>query len=307
MKRVLVTGIGGFIGRHVVEPLLARGYAVHGMARVPRGVLRGVTLHAADMLAPGAAAGLVAEIKPTHLMHLAWLNNPGRAMMSFDHMYWMAASAQLFRSFVVSGCRRAVFAGSCAEYDWSHSHLHETETPLRPHSMYGAAKNALRETAEALGRHSGASTAWARLFFLYGPHEPPGRLVSDIAAGLVDGRRTETTAGLQQRDFLHVADAGEALVRLLDSAATGSINVASGQCGPVRHVIDVLGKLSGRADLLSIGARPMSPGEPMRLAADIARLRDEVGFAPRYSLDEGLAATLQWWREENAQRRRALI
>jgi nucleoside-diphosphate-sugar epimerase len=67
---------------------------------------------------------------------------------------------------------------------------------------------------------------------------------------------------------------------------------------PARRAIDVLGQLSGRPDLLAVGARPTSPDEPMRLAADIGRLRQEVGFVPRYPLDEGLAATLQWWRDE---------
>src|SRR5689334_18928361 len=187
MKRVLVTGINGFIGRHVVEPLLARGYDVHGVTSGRRAGLPGVEMHSLDLLAPGAAEQVVAQIKPSHLLHLAWLNNPGRAMMSTDNVRWVATSLELFRAFVEAGGRRSVTAGSCAEYDWSFPELHETRTPLRPHSVYGVAKNALREVVEAVGRQTGVSTAWARLFFLFGPHEPPGRLVSEIASGLVQG------------------------------------------------------------------------------------------------------------------------
>src|SRR5262245_54511607 len=83
-------------------------------------------------------------------------------------------------------------------------------------------------------RRSGVSPAWARLFFLFGPHEPPGRLVSELAAGLVAGRVTSTSEGRQERDFLHVADAGNALAQLLDGTVTGAVNVASGECVPVR-------------------------------------------------------------------------
>jgi nucleoside-diphosphate-sugar epimerase len=297
MKRVLVTGISGFVGLHIVEPLLVRGFEVHGVSSTPRALSDAVTLHNVDLLAPGAAEKLVTLIEPTHFLHLAWVSNPGRAMMSLDNVRWVATSLELFRSFVEAGGRRAVLVGSCAEYDWGHSELHETQTPLRPRSVYGAAKNALREVVEAVARQTDVSTAWARLFFLFGPHEPPGRLVSEIASGLVAGTMTKTTEGRQERDFLHVADAADALARLLDSTVSGSINVASGACVPVRRVIDVLGQLSGRPDLLAVGARPTSPDEPMRLAADIGRLRQEVGFVPRYPLDEGLAATLQWWRD----------
>lgn len=298
MKRVLVTGISGFIGCHAIEPLLARGFEVHGVATGSRPAPPSVTLHTVDLLAPGAAEALVKKVEPTHLLHLAWVNNPGRAMMSLDNVRWVATSLELFRAFVEAGGRRAVLVGSCAEYDWKFAELHETTTPLRPGSIYGAAKNALREVVEAVSRQTGVSTAWARLFFLFGPHEPAGRLVSEIASGLVAGRVINTTEGRQERDFLHVADAASALVQLLDGSVTGVINVASGQCVPVRQVIDTLGKLSGRPDLLAIGARPTSPDEPMRLAANVSRLHREVGFAPRYPLDEGLAATLQWWRGE---------
>jgi len=296
MKRVLVTGISGFIGRHVVAPLLARGYRVHGAATRALDLHPEITLHATDLLAPGAAEMIIAEIEPTHLLHLAWVSNPGRALMSLDNLRWAAASLELYRAFAQHGGRRAVLAGSCAEYDWTCTHLHETDTPARPRTIYGVAKNAVRELVAAVGPQAGVSTAWARLFFLYGPHEPPGRLVSDIAAGLAAGRVTDTTAGRQERDFLHVADAAEALVRLLDGEVTGTVNIASGECVPVRRVADILAELSGRPDLVAIGARPTPPGEPPRLAADVTRLRQEVGFSPRHSLTEGLRATLNWWR-----------
>ena len=296
MKRVLVTGISGFIGHHVAEPLAKRGFEVHGVSRNPLPKGGSVIAHHADLLAPGAAAGLIAQVRPSHLLHLAWVNNPGRSMMSPENELWAAATLDLFRAFAKAGGKRAAFAGSSAEYDWSHERLHETETPLRPVTAYGAAKNAVREAIEAEARIAGVSSAWGRIFFLYGPHEPPGRLVSEVAAGLAAGNIVKTTRGLQERDFLYVADAAEALVMLLDSEVTGAVNIASGECVPVRQIVETLGRISGRADLLAMGARPAPPNEPARLAAEVSLLTNEVGFTPRYRLEDGLAATLQWWR-----------
>jgi nucleoside-diphosphate-sugar epimerase len=65
-------------------------------------------------------------------------------------------------------------------------------------------------------------------------------------------------------------------------------------------VVEILGQLAGRSDLLAIGARALPPDEPLRLAADVDRLRLEVGFTARYRLEEGLAATLDWWRARAA-------
>ena len=65
---------------------------------------------------------------------------------------------------------------------------------------------------------------------------------------------------------------------------------------PVRTVVQILGQLAGRPDLLAIGARAMPSDEPLRLAADVNRLHFEMGFVARYQLEDGLAATMDWWR-----------
>ena len=64
----------------------------------------------------------------------------------------------------------------------------------------------------------------------------------------------------------------------------------------MRHVVDTLAQLAGRPDLPRPGALPDRDGDPPRLVADVSRLRDEVGFAPRIALSEGLAGTLEWLR-----------
>ncbi len=75
------------------------------------------------------------------------------------------------------------------------------------------------------------------------------------------------------------------------------MNIASGEAVAVRSIAEQLAQAAGREDLLDVGALPARPGEPEEIAADVARLRDEVGFRPARSLDEGLAQTVRWWRE----------
>ena len=83
MKRVLVTGGSGFIGSHCLEPLLHRSFDVHAVSTRPHpGAITAVTWHAADLLDPAAATALVAEVQPSHLLHLAWIVTPGEMILS---------------------------------------------------------------------------------------------------------------------------------------------------------------------------------------------------------------------------------
>ncbi len=302
-KRILVTGLSGFVGRQVLAPLLARGFEVHAITSGVGSVdaTPGLTMHCADLLAPTTAAAILRCIQPSHLLHLAWMRDPGAGLMDGQNRSWAMASLRLYRAFAAWGGRRAVFAGSCAEYDWSHELLHETETPSRPRNIYGAAKNALRQALQKAAVEDGVSVAWGRLFFLYGPYEPKRRLVAHVTTSLLAGHHAKTSVGHQERDFLHVADAGQALVALLESAVTGTVNIASGECVPIRQLIETLGRLAKRPDLLEIGARSSDPDEPLRLAAHIARLSTEVGFTAQYSLEAGLTETLEWWRRHRAK------
>ncbi|MBI3514658.1 MAG: NAD(P)-dependent oxidoreductase [Proteobacteria bacterium] len=298
MTRALVTGASGFIGRHSLAALVERGYEVHAVARgagtVPATV--GVTAHACDLFDDRAMAALVERVHPTHLLHFAWYAVPGRFWTAPENLDWVAASLRLVRTFAAAGGRRVVIAGSCAEYDWSHATLSEIATPLAPRTLYGTAKDALRRCLEQAAPSLGLSWAWGRIFFVYGPHEPLGRLISSLLDDLLAGRRAAVTAGTQLRDFMHAEDVARAFVATLDSAVEGSLNIASGEAVAVREVVARLGTLTGRSTLIDFGARPTPADEPPCLAADIPTLLDTVGFTPRYGLANGLERTVEWWR-----------
>ena len=321
MKRVLVTGGAGFVGRHAVAALATRGFEVHALGRTaPEGIQ---AFHAADLLDPSQRRAAVQAASASHLLHLAWVTTPGRYWQAPDNLDWTAASLDLVRTFREAGGIRAVVAGTCAEYDWTEINRlpraepespsprlrsegdeaaiqsgHLVESALcRPATLYGAAKDGLRRILHAYAATTGLSFGWGRLFYLYGPGETPGRLVGDAARALLAGERLATSEGRQRRDFLHVADAGAAFAALLDSGVEGPVNIGSGDAVPVRTILESIGTLTARPDLINFGARPLGPTEPACIEADIRRLADEVGFSPRYRLGPGLAETVAGWRE----------
>jgi nucleoside-diphosphate-sugar epimerase len=297
--RVLVTGASGFIGRRALGALSRRGFEVHAVTRggAPGDAPDEVAWHAADLLDGAARRGLLEAIGASHLLHLAWYAESGSFWSARENAPWVAATVGLVDEFAAAGGRRAVLAGTCAEYDWSAPQPLAEDAPLRPATYYGICKDATRRVVAGLAEQDGIGLAWGRIFFLYGPREDERRLVASVARALVAGERAPTSAGTQRRDFLHVDDVAGAFAALLDSAVLGAVNIASGEAVEVRRIVEELGRAAGRGELLDVGALPARPDEPAELAADVTRLHDEVGFVPRIGLERGLRETLAWWRD----------
>ena len=296
MRKILVTGASGCIGRHVVPLLAAGGWQVHAVSRRDSLDAEGVTVHRANLLDPGDRSRLIEAVKPSHLLHLAWYIAPGRWAASPENYRWVEASLELVRLFRDSGGERVVSAGSCLEYDWQYGYCSEERTPLAPHTFYGTCKSALGTLLQGYAGTTGFSNAWARIFFLYGPYEHPDRLVASVIRSLLAGQPARCSHGRQIRDYLYARDVADALVHLLESDLQGAVNVASGRPVTLKDIVLRIGEITGRSELIQLGAIPPAPTDMPLVVGDVTRLSSELQWFPQTSLDEGLADTIAWWR-----------
>lgn len=299
MKSVLVTGAAGFIGRATLAALMSRGYAVHGVSRRPPSNPL-CTWHIADVLDAHAVSALLAEVNASHLVHLAWTTEHPNYWTSPGNLEWVEASLRLFREFHSAGGQRAIAAGTCAEYTWNDPHIVSqaiTEcSPRHPHTLYGVSKSSTFDLLRGYCRAVGLSFAWGRVFFPYGPGDERPTLIPTIIRSLLSGIPASCTSGQQQRDFIHVRDAGAAFAALLDADVEDAVNIATGTGHSVAQVANEIGGQLGRPDLIHLGALPSRPDDPSRIVADTTRLREEAKYQPSIQLRDGLRETIEWWR-----------
>jgi len=296
-RRVLVTGAAGFLGRPCLPRLAAAGFEVHAVSSRTRrpGELGVDHWHRLSLLDAGESRRALQAVRPSHLLHLAWITTPGVYWSSAENRPWLASSRALFEAFFAAGGERALGAGTCAEYDWSGAGYYDEQTSrLDPASLYGQCKAAAWAACQDAAARAGAQAAWARLFYPYGPGEPPQRLVSSLVLNLLEGRTADCTSGRQLRDFIYVDDAADALVTLLASSAGGAFNVGSGVPTLVRDVANLVGAAIGRPELVNPGGLPDRPGDPDCIVARIERLTG-LGWRARVPLRQGIDETIAFY------------
>ena len=297
MGTVLVTGASGFIGRPTVERLVAAGHEVHAVVRQrPADADTRLHWHEVDLHDHGRVETLLASLEPERALHLAWDVSPGFAS-SPENVRWAASSLVLLRALGEVGCKRVVTAGTCFEYDWTLGVCHEADTPTKPSTLYGAAKLAVSSTAIAAAEQIGMEVAVGRVFFLFGPGEPSGKLVAHVVRSLVRGERAACTAGEQLRDYLYVDDVAAGLAALVGSDVTGAVNIGRGEGTRVADLVTLIGEVAGRPELVGLGDRETPAGEPPEIVADTTRLRTEVGAPAPLPLEDAVQRTVAWWRD----------
>ena len=267
---VLLTGATGFVGRQVLAALTAAGCAVRLVVRGGReaavSAAPGVESIAStpDLFAESSDwwAGTCAGVDT--LVHVAWYAEPGRYLESPRNLDCLIGTLELAKGAARAGVRRLVGVGTCFEYDLTGGLL-SVATPLAPLTPYAAAKAAAFLALSRFLPQQGVEFAWGRLFYLYGEHEDPRRLVPYLRGRLQAGAVAELTRGDQVRDFLDVREAGALLAELALGERQGAVNICSGVPTTVRELAERIADEYGRRDLLRFGARPENLVDPPRV------------------------------------------
>lgn len=300
---VLLTGASGFIGSHVARTLMEKNHCLTIVAMPGDPLTRlldlkdHIELIRASLEDTGVVRRAIMALKPDACIHLAWYVEPLHYMHSSENITALTSSLSLFEALRDAGCKRIVGAGTCLEYDTDFGYLREA-SPARPACLYATAKLACGLLGAQLAGSSKLSFAWGRIFYPYGPKDHPRRLVPSAIDALSRGRIFDATTGEQVRDYIHVTDVASALCLLAENEAGGIFNISSGVPVSVRRVLEILGSLLKRSDLLHFGALPDRPGDPPFICGCNERLKS-LGWRTSFTLTAGLADTIRAldWRQ----------
>lgn len=297
--RVLVTGASGFLGPYLIGHLAERGDQVCALSLEPGPVRPGTTFVGADVRDREAMVRAVGATDPEAIVHLAALSHVGESWKRMAE-YFDVNVLGTENVVAAAGGRRLLFASTAEVYGAvpeDEQPIAETRRPA-PRSPYALTKAAAERLALAAGG------VVARLFNLVGAGQAPTFALPGFAAQLAAIARGAAPPVLKvgnlaaRRDFVHAADAAEALVLLLDRAEPGAVaNVASGRATSIAAALDRLRAVAAVKARLEEDPERLRPLDVPMLEGDGAHLR-ALGWKPRRSLDEALA---DLWREAQAR------
>jgi len=294
--RYVVTGAAGFIGSHLAETLLGAGHEVVGLdcftdyydPELKRENARLLEVQRLDLAEDELDfAGF------DGVFHLA--GQPG--VRSFGDVFGLylrrnvLASQRVFEAAALAGVK-VVFASSSSVYGAAERYPTPEDTPPRPLSPYGITKLACEHLASAYEREFELDCVVLRYFNAFGPRQRPDMAFTRIVNALAAGTQFDLFGdGEQSRGWTYVADVVDGTIRAM-AAGRGTFNVGGAIEASMNETIALLEEISGRT--LDVSRGPAVPGDQRRTNADTTRMRAELGWEPRVTLEDGLRAQWQW-------------
>ena len=305
--RALVTGGAGFIGSHLADALVEAGHEVTVIDDLSRGLRSQVPaqarLEVADVT--DGLGTILAETRPEIVFHEAAQIDVRRSVADplFDARTNVLGTVNLLQACADAGVRRLVFASSGGALYGDTDRLPTPEShPLRPESPYGAAKAAAEIYGSVHRQLYGLEFVALRYANVYGPRQDPHGEAGVVAIFTERMLRRQVPTingdGAQTRDYVYVADVVAANLAAM-AGPPDAYNIGTGTECDVNELYRRLARLLGITRPAAHG--PAKPGEQRRSCIESSLAATQLGWQPRFTLDQGLEATVDFFREQLRQ------
>lgn len=303
-KKVFITGSTGFIGANLTRKCLESGSEVYILSRSTsdrwriRDILKEVNECEADLSDYERLETALQEIRPDIVYHTAVYGGD-----SSQKDFRKIVDSNLFGTVnLINACKKVdlellVNTGSSSEYGVKTVPMREDDL-LEPVNDYGVLKSAATLYCQAIAKKKELPITTLRLFSPYGSYEGPTRLVSSTILACLRGERPQISSRSFVRDFVLINDVLDAYLKAVATQCADCqiFNIGSGEQHSVGEVVDTIIRLTGNKIKPVIEIPPKWQNEPAVWQADISKARKHLGWSPKYDLVRGLAADIEWFR-----------
>ena len=308
MKNILVTGGAGFIGSHLTRELIKRGHSVvcldNFITGTKKNLLPLLNHPNFDFLRHDVVVPILIETDQVY--HLACPASP----VHYQHNPIKTLKTSVVGTLNMLGLAkrtkaRILFSSTSEVYGDPEIHpqkesYHGNVNPVGPRACYDEGKRAAETLMVGYRDYNSMNVAIARIFNTYGPRMLPndGRVVSNFICQALRGEDiTIYGDGQQTRSFCYVSDMVEGLIRLMESSYTDPVNLGNPHEITVQELAETVLRMIPESPS-QIVYKELPKDDPTRRRPDISRAQSELDWEPRISLEQGLAATIDYFRTE---------
>jgi nucleoside-diphosphate-sugar epimerase len=305
---ILITGGAGFIGTNIVNRLLELKYAninliikdSTGLARL-KNVITKIKLHKIDLLDKNRLRKVIRKINPSIIIHLA-IYSEYRNQNAVSQMIEANIIGTLNLLIASKDINYDIFinTGSSSEYGIKGKPMSEDDV-LKPISFYAATKASASLLCQVFAKEYQKPIVTLRPFSVYGPSEEEKRFIPTIIKAIIKNEPIKLTPGKQRRDFIYIEDVVDIYIKtiLYGKILSGQIiNMGTGIEYTNDEVVQTLFKAIGKQVKIEKGAFPKRLWDTSHWVADISKTKKLLNWKPKFTLEEGLRYTYNWFKDE---------
>lgn len=307
MERIVMTGPTGAVGIALIQHCIESGTEVYAICRrnskrrnrIPEHPL----VHVLECNLEEIRELVASNIPPCQVFyHFGWDATIGadrnNGKLQLKNIQYTLDAVELAARLE---CEVFVGAGSQAEYGRYEGNLNAA-VPAFPENGYGMAKLCAGQLSRLECDKRRMRHIWVRILSIYGPYDNEKTMIASTIKKLLDGEVPALTRGEQKWDYLYSADAARALYLLGEKGKHGKVYcLGSGQARPLAEYIRIMRDAVNPEAELGFGQVPYGEKQVMYLCADIAELKNDTGFEPEISFEEGIRRTIAWMKTGKKQ------
>lgn len=306
-KRVLLTGATGFVGAGLARRLLGDGHEVHLLVRPDHNparieaIAREVRLHECDLNDREHLQGVLASAAPDWVFHLAahgaysWQTDAGQILQTN-----FSGTSNLLDASLKVGFEAFVNTGSSSEYGWK-DHAPGEDELAEPNSDYALGKAYATMFCRFAAAKHRLHIPTLRLYSVYGPWEDPKRLIPCLIAKGLQGEFPPLANPDIARDYVFAEDVNDAFIGAATTPTKewGAIyNVGTGVQTTLRQIVETARRVMKIEQQPQWSTMPNRSWDTDIWVANPAKIKRELGWSPRYDLEQGLRATVEWFASQ---------